>query len=447
MKNLNFSMKTMAIAGAAFLVLSFGSIFVQNSMNVKAQKMATLSNGVGTCFTRINQSFTALMIQDFSSSYLQPNFMSASQECFNVANKQFNLLWGKAFKDGYKYINQIVSDLHWFNEKTQKLKKLVQEGGVSLTNSNIINKYTGLETAKTGFTDSIEKKQETAKAWATTWFVFSFVGFAGFIAVAGLFGVQQKNNRKLFSDIEDDAAASEASAAKVDRILENVFAKLEMPNTYKFVNEYYSTLLEQQYANFESSDEETQVEVKEKPKAVEVTADFQEAMNSVLDNIQTKAFTHGIMLDADLDDDFNVKGDQEALAQFLYNLIDYATENSLHHNEGRRVSLRSKPLGGTAYLKVAIANYCFNVDELSYLNTADAESSSVNMNLVLIKELLGDIKATIAVKNKMSAKENIEGCEIEVIFQRYKEETTEKSITAVVKGTKREILQAMQSEA
>ena len=69
------------------------------------------------------------------------------------------------------------------------------------------------------------------------------------------------------------------------------------------------------------------------------------------------------------------------------------------------------------------------------------------MNLMLMKELLTDIKATVAVKNKMSAQENIEGCEIEVIFERYKEEASEKSVANVMKGTKKEILQAMQSEA
>lgn len=447
MKNLNFSMKTMTIAATAFLVLSFGSIFVQNSLNVKEQKMTTLSNGVGTCFTRVNQSFTALMIQDFSSAYLQKDFMNGSQECFNVANKQFALLWGKAFKDGYKHINQIVSDLHWFNEKTQKLKTLVQDGGVSLTNSNIINKYTALETAKIGFTDAVEKKQTATRGWATTWFVFSFVGFAGFLFVAGLFGTQQKKNRKIFNEIEADTESSEANAAKIDRILENVFAKLEMPNTYKYVNEYYSNLLEKQYAEFESNDEVRTVTEIVEEKAQVVTADFHESVNSVLDSVQTKAFTHGIMLNADIEDDFHVKGDQEALTQFLFNLVDYAADNSLHHNEGRRITLKSKALGGTAYFKVLIANYCFNADELNYLNSSEADAANINMNLILMKELLGDINATIAVKNKMSAKENLEGCEIEVIFQRYKVEATEKTVATVVKGTKKEILQAMQSEA
>lgn len=451
MRNLNFSVKTLAISAGAFLVLSFGSIFMQNSLNIKAQKMTTLSSGVGTCFTRINQSFTALMIQDFSSSYLSQDFINASQDCFNVANKQFALLWGKAFKDGYKHINQIVSDLHWFNEKTLKLKKLVQDGGVSLTNSNIINKYAALETAKTKFTDSVEKKIEATSTWASSWFVFSFIGFLGFSFVATLFGYQEKTNRKVFMDIEANVDAEKPNAAKIDRILENVFSKLQMPKTYNAVNNYYSGVLEQQYAGFTATDdkEETVTETSLNTVSEEdvKTADFHEAMSSVLDSIQSKAFTHGIILDAHLDDDFKVKGDQEALTQFLYNVVNYATENSLHHNEGRRVSLKSKPLGGTAYLKVNIANYCFNPDELNFLNSKESESDSINMNLLLIKELISDIKATIAVKNKMSAQENIEGCEIEIVFERHKEEAVDKNVATVVKGTKKEILRSLASEA
>lgn len=447
MKNLNFSVKTLAFTAGAFIVLSFGSIFMQNNLNVKAQKMTTLSNGVGTCFTRVNQSFTALMIQDFSSAYLQQDFMNNTQECFNVANKQFDLLWGKAFKDGYKYINQLVSDLHWFNEKTMKLKNLVQDGGVSLTNSNIINKYAGLETAKTQFTEAVDKQKETTNTWATTWFIFSFVGFVGFTLVASIFGIQQKKNREIFAEIEASTADGEINAAKVDRILENVFSKLEMPNTYKVVNNYYSSLLEAQYAGQVATDDQVRTQEVEAVKEVVKTADFHHAMDSVLETIQTKTFTHGIILDMDMDDEYLVKGDQEALTQFLYNVMDYATQNSLHQNEGRKITLRTKPLGGTAYLKVGIANYCFNPDELNYLNGSESEATNVNMNLMLMKELLADIKATIAVKNKMSAQENIEGCEIEVIFVRYKEESTEKSVAHVVKGTKKEILQVMQSEA
>ena len=444
MKNLNFSFKTAAIVATACLTISFGSFFMQNHFYGKSQKMSTLSNGVGTCFTRVTQTFTALMIQDFSSVYMQPDFMSQTQECFNIANTQFNLLWTKAFKAGYKNINQIVSDLHWYHEKTQKLKKMVTEGGVALTNSNIINKYTGLEAAKNSFTDAVDKELEGAKTWATIWFIVSFVTLALFMVVAAGFGVQLKQRRESFDAIENDVANNEeVTAAKIDRILENVFAKLDMPKTYAVVNNYYSNLLEQKYADFEKDEQLSAV--KEESVNEIISSDFHEAMTAVLETMQTKAFTHGIMLDIDLEDDFRVKGEQEALEQFLYNIVNYASENSLHHNEGRRISLKSKPLGGTAYLKVGIANYCFNATELNYLNEIKHTSLDVNMNLILIKELINDIGATIAVKNKTSASHNIEGCEIEIIFERVKAHEVQKDVK-VIKGTKKEILRAIQSE-
>lgn len=448
MKNLNFSFRSAAIIATTCLTLSFGSLFMQNHFQGKTQKMSALSSGVGICFTRITQTFTALMIQDFSSVYMKPTFMGDTGECFNIANSEFNLLWGKAFKDGYKYINQIVSDLHWYHEKTQKLQKMVTEGGVSLANSNIINKYSSLETAKNNFTDAVDKKIEENQTWTTAWFALSFISFAFFMMTAAGFGVQVKKRKETFDLIENEVStSSDLSAAKIDRILENIFGKLQMPQTYQAINNYYSNLLEKQYADFEKNDEIPVVSPKMTPKKVPViSADFHTAMSSALESMQTKALSHGIMLEADLNDEFRVKGEQEAVDQFVYNLVNYAADNSLASNEGRKISFKSNALGATAYLKIKVSNYCFNATELNFLNSGDQSFDDVNMNLIIIKELLSDIGATLAVKNKTSATQSLEGCEMEVVFERVLATEAIKEVK-VVKGTKAQILRSMHSEA
>jgi hypothetical protein len=95
-----------------------------------------------------------------------------------------------------------------------------------------------------------------------------------------------------------------------------------------------------------------------------------------------------------------------------------------------------------------MSNYCFNANELNFLNGDEELASSINMNLHLIKEVVKDLGANMAVKNKMNADQNIEGSEIEIIFERVnvEKEVQPKNIS-IVKGTKKDILKAMQSNA
>jgi hypothetical protein len=458
MKNLNLSFKTFVISATAFLVISLTGIVTQTSMHGKSQQIANLNAGMGTCFTRISQTFTSLMIADMSSNYLKPEFLTNTQECINVAAAEFANLWGQTFKEGSKHITLMQSEIHWFNEKVLKLKKTVEDGGATLTNSNIVTKFTQLEAAKNAFVDGLDKKNDHVKSWTTLWGTIAVLAFVAFIAIGTIFGINLQRNRKWFRLIEDDfSKAEEISAAKITVALDNIFHRLEMPKTQLAIEHYLTGLLEKQYddktvAIDSSAMMKSDTSKKETSKTTHQSsgADFQNALNATLDAVQNRAFTHGILIDADLNDDFNVAADQETLEQFLYNLLNYALDNSVIHNEGRKISLRSKPLGGTAYLKMSIANYCFNADELNFLNSHNATGEGLNVNLVLMKELIQDIGATFAVKNKMNREQGVEGSEIEIVFKRVFASTSEPiadKVVNIMKGSKKEILRAFNSEA
>lgn len=465
MRNLNIKTKTVAAIAVSFITLSIGSFFLANYFGNIAMKERALSNGSGTCFQRVTQTFTALMIQDFNSPYLSKNFMGTTGQCFSDVNTEFSAIYARGFKEGYKHINSIVSDLHWFNEKVQKLMKMSQNAGISLNNSNIINKYAVLETMKNDFQEAVE---ESAASTTTTSGIFMGVNIfslAGILLAVALYAYQRKQSREALNKIEEESnnildSDEEIISAHFERVIENVMAKVEMPRTYDLLNAYHSNLLEKQYKAFETSEgvnadgiREHSVEVPSVSIENLPAADFHNAMSSVLENISEKAFTHGIMIESDLEDEFFVKGDQDALEQLIFSIMTYATENTINQIEGRKINLRSKALGGTAFFKVKLSNYCFNVDELNFLNGDESLASSVNMNLLLIKEVVKDLGAKIAVKNKMNSSVSIEGSEIEVLFERINtqeskvnDELSQKSIS-IVKGKKKDILKAMQANA
>ena len=459
MKNLNFKTKNIAVIAMSFITLSVGSFFASNHFTKMVKSESALSSGAGTCFQRVSQSFTALMIQDFSSGYLSRPFMDTTGECFSEVNSQFAGIYAKSFKNGFKHINSIVSDLHWFHEKIEKLMKMSQDAGISLNNSNIINKYAALETMKNDFQEAVEVSATSTSTISGIWMGVNIFSLIGLVLTATIFGLQSKSDREALSKIEEESnsileSGEEFISAQFERIIENIMAKVDMPKTYSLLNAYHSNLLEKQYKAFDSSEGLVAEGVREDSIEVNTlkeweTADFHSAMSSVLENISEKAFTHGVIIDSELEDEFFIKGEQDALEQLLFSLMSYATESSLHQIEGRKISLKSKPLGGTAFFKLRLSNYCFNANELNFLNGDDELASSINMNLHLIKEVVKDIGANLAVKNKMNAGKNIEGSEIEIVFERVNVDKVAqpKKNVSIVKGSKKDILKAMENNA
>jgi hypothetical protein len=114
-------------------------------------------------------------------------------------------------------------------------------------------------------------------------------------------------------------------------------------------------------------------------------------------------------------------------------------ESSLNHNQGRKVVVRSKPLGGIAYCKFKILGHSFSDDELAIINGKEPKSAdNVNVNLILLKELIHDANATIAVKN--TQQNGIVESEIEMIFERAQiQEVKETPKVNIVKGSKQDI--------
>jgi hypothetical protein len=270
--------------------------------------------------------------------------------------------------------------------------------------------------------------------------------------------IQRKRRRALFARIESESESvmdsnSEFVSANIERALDNILAKVHMPKTYFLFNKYHSELLERAYKSFES-DEGISVDQRSSVSKVseiqpQPTAFFQDAIGSVLDQFSEKAFSHGILLNADLEDDFHVRGEVEALEQVLYNVLSFATSKTLNQVESRRLDIKTSALGGTAYLKIKVANYCFNASELDYIADTDIQTSEVDRNLILVHEVVKDLGASIELRNTIDV-DNSSGCEIKVLLERVDVRETidsAKEITSITKGSKRDILRSFSKNA
>ena len=73
-------LKTKSIMGMGILAIGmiFGISILNNNLLSQQTSFLKLNNGVGICFQRITQTFTALMIRDLRSDYLTSDFRSTT---------------------------------------------------------------------------------------------------------------------------------------------------------------------------------------------------------------------------------------------------------------------------------------------------------------------------------------------------------------------------------
>ncbi|MCO4754325.1 MAG: hypothetical protein KC478_07570 [Bacteriovoracaceae bacterium] len=451
----------LSVLASAILVVPFGA---SEYIGSKINSTRNLNAGSSTCFTRVGQTFTALMIKDFSSPYLAKDFMSMTGECFAQLNKSFISLYGNSYAAAGKPLNKLNSDLFWFHEKSEKLLEMAKKGTIQLTvGSNILNKYSELETLNFNLQEKLDVKIKTLNTWRNFSLGLSIFGAFLMAALSLMISRTRQKEVSFFKELDDQAKDVldnfndvEMSSIKTQRLMERLFSRIQSPFCFELYNQVQTDLLESREHSFtrvaESSSEAalSEVQADEVDSDVE-KVDFNNSARALIDRMSSKIFTHGIAIEENLEEDFHVQGNGESLEQLLYNLFSFAMESSLSQESGRKISIRSKALGGISYCKVRIANCLLNPDEMEFFN-GSKEIGSNNVNLVLLKELASDLNVTLAAKNILNSNGNFSGAEVELVFKRIKtadkaEAVKKTGLKTLMKGTKKDILKAMRSEA
>ncbi len=442
------------IAIAAAISLVAMSILARN-FTQKQMGYHQAKAGANICFQRITQTFTALMIRDFSSAYLETDFRNMTGDCLAEVSSVVSSLGTN--KSLLNTVNNFKSDLHWFDQKVTKVMKMATEENMDISQSNITRKFSeledlnnSLETGLLAASKSIDSDQYLALAGS----ILSFIA----MALCGLgFYARRRLDLGELKAIEK-AIAAQDKKFEVNTVVAKLTAYLHMPETAKMVREELEELKAENQRLEDSLLEMNRIDHQDvyKINADESTrsiSDFSVSFNTVLDRLQARAFNEGIILDTDLNDDFRVYANQEVLEQLLLSLITFAMDSTQYLDENKRIIVRSKSLGGIAFCKVKISNYMFSDKELAILNNSSSEDNAEgNVNLLLLKELLKDASATMAVRHRQNSASSKVESEIELVFERARED--ELSIPSsspsqkikVVKGNKKEIKDYLQAQ-
>lgn len=442
------------VGGLTFAIICTSIVYQQNQVN-RAQSLSRLHNGVGTCFTRVAQTFTALMVNDLNSPYLSKDFKGLTSECFSEVNKVYKNIFGtKTVDQMTKNLNELTSDAHWFSERIEKTHsiQLNPEKSFNLTESNLITKYAELENIKLALQDGLDAKMTQANTNVEIANTIASLMLAIFVGLVGAIGWREQKAKNKSIQLEKVAqemlAKNDLETYKVDRLIENILNTHGHTKAWEVFKNYHATLLEKK--SFSYSENENTHYLESETQQEEDGVDFNEAFNAAFDQIKQTAFNHGIIIDFDFDQNLFVKADREALEQMFMTVISGAIEKSLAHNQGRKIILRSKALGGTAYFKVKVVGHLFNTSELEFVNSHDGEVSSVSTQTLLLKEIVNDMRGSLSFKNKINEEGGISGSEIEIGLIRTQNNVVEENkreIQNIVKGKKRDILRSFESEA
>ena len=150
-----------AFAITAILSLSFFS----NGLGNAKSGLQLANSGLGICFQRVTQSFTALMIRDTASNYITKDFRNITGECFQEVSNSFKSLSANLDNSNLKTLNNLKSDLHWFDKKIDRVNEMASQGEIDIYQSNITRKYSELETLKVELEEGIGSKIKEIKEY------------------------------------------------------------------------------------------------------------------------------------------------------------------------------------------------------------------------------------------------------------------------------------------
>jgi len=262
------------------LLMTLGSFWHYQSNQFQLDRMNVLNQGVGTCFNRISQTFTALMIREVHSPYLNRGFLGLSDECLNETIKGINP-FKQNIGQGYVVLSKLISDVHWFHESILKVHSPMVAGkGMDVSLNPISSKFSQMEENKVNLMDEIDVTNFRIREIQSNDEVLMGIGLLMFVVALCVLSLKEFNSIQLQKEIENKALSLLNTgmanvAAMVDQIVERGLNIQGLPVTAQIFKDYHGDLMER-IATRSVYNEDNKVETKseaEVPEFVESNLD------------------------------------------------------------------------------------------------------------------------------------------------------------------------------
>lgn len=428
------------------LMMTLGAFWHHQMNQTQLDRMNILNHGVGTCFNRISQTFTAMMIKDIRSPYLNRGFMGLSDECLNESIKGINPFRQDVGK-GYETLNQLISEVHWFHEKVLKIHGPMLAGqNLKESLQPLTDRYAKMENYKVNLMDEIDASSYQLREIQMNDEVLMGAGLIIFILALSLLSLQEFNRMQLTREIERDAlnylkAGKANVGAIVDQLVDRALLSQGMPVVAQIFRDYHEDMMERstlkapktKEAKTETEVTETQTQVETEAQApVEAYTGHKTSLKEILvsiQNIQSKEVIHSEVRDVQLNVPF------ESFEQVMNSAIN---QLALRRTDSKKIMISNQIHSDRSVINLFLKGSTFNASELEF---AEKENSmaidGIDMNLVILKEMVNETGVQWYLENKADRSGNITGMNIRFTAPRAPKEKSK--LVSVFRGKKKDL--------
>ena len=464
------------LLGLALLGVLITTTYNIQENSGKIKRLSTFESGMQTCFSRVNQTYTAKLLDDSSSQYLSQNFQGLTEECFAESISSVEENFKVEMANSLKKLSTLASNVHWFHEDL-----LAPSGIKSLSNGegrDIGSRFEKIENTK----DEVLDETETMKTKVTGDLNSSkniFYATSTLLVVLMVLEYLANTKRKISNNAREIEAEKELQdnggihSVKLGEIVRLALEQNDLKNCAKLFNNFYI------HTSFEKT-------VKGKNKALEnlavptskvnanesraisavatssnidkiwnddsigVAADMvssrelnleavnlDQSISKVVDHLAEKLFSKGVQVDIKVDEKINVMGVDEAIEQIVYHALTFAINNSSDKNNAV-VTLSAIKLGDIVAIDITNTGTGFHPEVVRGKAGLIPSDKQIDLDLQICSSLTSEVNGKIQLDNKINQNGEISGARIKVILKTAEGKTTR--LVDLKKGSKKDLM-------
>lgn len=428
------------------LAMILGSFWHYQSTQSQLSKLSLVNQGLATCFGRVSQTFTAMMISDLQSPYVKSDFMNLSNECLAETSKGAVVLKSSMGK-AYENLNQLISETHWFHEKIGRVKN---EKELAASIPPVSDRFARMENYKQTLSDQIDSTSHLIRRVQRNNEVLMGLGLLMFVIALSLLSLQEYYRLESRKGIEREAlnylTRGQGNVGSiVDRLVDNALMTQGMPVTAQLFRDYHGEMLERQATRVSTdapvAEETLEAETYASPTTVEPAApDLREKTSLkealvTLQNLHTKDNLHISELR-----DVQLLANSEGVEHMLN-----AAVNALisHRTDDRKIMVGTQIHSDRVVLNFFCGGNVFTAPELEYAANPEVIAEGLDMNLQILKEMVQSASAQWFIENKVDRHGKITGMNIRLVMDRALKENRPKNLVSVMKGKKKDLAKVM----
>jgi hypothetical protein len=477
-KLINIQASKRSIAG---LFLLAGLIYTtytiqQNAGQIK--KLTNFENGVQTCFTRVNQTYTANLLGDSTSNYLTQNFQNLTEECLaeGILTAENSVL-AQEFSGAAKQLSNLASNVHWFHEDIlapKSAKNLAGKGEAR----DVGARFEKIETTKDEILESTSKqKAEVTNALNNEKNIFYVT--ATLLAILMMTEYMSQTRRRLTNGAREREAAAEllnnggATSVKVGEIIRVALEQNDLVNCSKLFSNFHA------YAVTEKGKSKISLETLVTPMggnesakstinklweddSIGISADtasaaplrdinLEQMSTMVVDLLAEKLFSQGVQLDIHIPENLMIKAREEELEQVLFQLFAYAINSTSHLEGEKNIFVTAHKLGDIVAFDLSHSGVGFSESVLKQRVGLEGAGGDLDIDLQICQSFLNEFQSKMQLDNKIDQLGNVVGGRVKIIFKSGANATintvSEGRLVDLKVGSKKEILASLSSSA